>query len=104
MFSEVLVGCFAAKKQFWKHQVLKEALTVLSLSASLVDSYQWRFDLQETIAGEPRSSAAARFAARLADFAVMRSDEVTGLALRLLAARIHLLNLFFGISWAHVVR
>lgn len=38
--------------------------------------------LEESIAGEPRSSAAARFAARLADFAEMRSDEVTGLALR----------------------
>jgi len=38
--------------------------------------------LEESMAGEPRSSAAARFAARLADFAAMRSNEVTGLALR----------------------
>ena len=65
--------------------VIDGSLTRLVFVSFWVDSYPRHFHLQESMAGEPRSSAAARFAARLADFAAMRSNEVTGLALRRLA-------------------
>ena len=65
--------------------VIDGSLTRLVSVSFWVDSYPRHFHLQESMAGEPRSSAAARFAARLADFAAMRSNEVTGLALRRLA-------------------
>ncbi|CAE7230722.1 alkK [Symbiodinium natans] len=38
--------------------------------------------VEEGVAGEPRSSLTARFAARLADFTATQADRVTGLALR----------------------